>query len=70
MRSANRHLQIYCRNMDIRFVGHKNVNPIVNTLNCFDLHLNHLGTAILTVNFFNVLKSLDSKQRLKSIGSK
>ena len=32
------------------------------------LHLNHLGSPILTVNFLNVLNSLDSEQWLKSKG--
>ena len=34
------------------------------------MHLNHLCTKILTVNFLNVLNSLDSEQWLKSKGSK
>ena len=40
VRSVNRLLQIYCRNMDIRFVGHENINPSKH-LNCSGLHLNH-----------------------------
>ena len=55
--------------MDIRFVGHENINPSKH-LNRSGLHLNHLGTPILTVNFLNVLNSLDLEQRLKSKGSK
>ena len=69
MRSINRVLQIYCRNKDIRFVGHKNINPSKH-LNRSGLHVNHLDTPILTVNFLNVLNSLDSKQWLKSKGLK
>ena len=61
MRSINRVLQIYCRNKDIRFVGHKNINPSKH-LNRSGVHVNHLDTPILTVNFLNVLNSLDSKQ--------
>ena len=59
VRSVNRLLRIYCRNMDMRFVGHENINPSKH-LNRSGLHLNHLGTPILTVNFLNVLNSLDS----------
>ena len=47
--------------MDIRFVGHENIYPNKH-LNCFGLHFNHLGTPILTVNFLNVLNSLDLEQ--------
>ena len=61
MGSVNRVLQIYCRNMGMRFVGHENINPRKH-MNHSDLHLNHLGTPILTVNFLNVLNSLDSEQ--------
>ena len=61
VRSVNRLLRIYCRNMDMRFVGHENINPSKH-LNRSGLHLNHLGTPILTVNFLNVLNSLDSEQ--------
>ena len=61
VRSVNRLLRIYCRNMDICFVGPENINPS-KYLNCSDLHLYHLGTPILTVNFLNVLNSLDSEQ--------
>ena len=46
--------------MDMRFVGHENINPSKH-LNCSGLHLNHLGTPILTANFLNVLNSLDSE---------
>ena len=46
---------------NICFVGHENINPSKH-LNLSGLHLNHLGTPILTVNFFNVLNSLDSEQ--------
>ena len=35
VRSVNRLLQIYCRNMDMRFVGHENINP--------SKHLNRSG---------------------------
>ena len=61
VRSVNRLLRIYCRNMDMRFVGHENINPSKH-LNCSGLHLNHLGTPILIVNFLNVLNSLDLEQ--------
>ena len=47
--------------MDMRFAGHENINPRKH-LNRFALHLNHLGTLILTVNFLNVLNNLDSEQ--------
>ena len=47
--------------MDMHFVGHENINPSKH-LNRSGLHLNHLGTPILTVNFLNVLNSLDSEQ--------
>ena len=57
VRSVNRLLRIYCRNMDMRFVGHENINPSKH-LNCSGLHLNHLGTPIFIVNFLNVLNSL------------
>ena len=46
--------------MDMRFVEHENINPSKH-LNRSGLHLNHLGTPILTVNFLNVLNSLDSE---------
>ena len=46
--------------MDIRFVGRENINPSKH-LNRSGLHLNHLGTPVLTVNFINVLNSLDSE---------
>ena len=59
VRSVNRLLQIYCRNMETRFVGHENINPSKHQ-NRSGLHLNHLGTTILTVNFLNVSNSLDS----------
>ena len=61
VRYVNRLRRIYYRNMDIGFVGHENINPSKH-LNCSGLHLNHLGTPILTVNFLNVLNSLDSEQ--------
>ena len=61
VRSVNRLLRIYCRNMDMRFVGHENINPRKH-LNRSGLHLNHLGTLILTFNFLHVLNSLDSEQ--------
>ena len=61
VRSVNRLLRIYCRNMDMRFVGHENINPSKH-LNRSGLHLNHLGTPILTARFLNVLNSLDSEQ--------
>ena len=51
VRSVNRLSQIYCRNMDIRFVGHENLN-LSKHLNRSGLYLNHLGSPILTVNFF------------------
>ena len=60
VRFVNRLLQIYCRNMDMRYVGHGNINPIKH-LNRSGLYLNYLGTPILTVNFLNVLNSLDSE---------
>ena len=47
--------------MDIRFVGHENINPSTH-LNCSGLHFNDLGTPILTVNFLNVLNRLDLEQ--------
>ena len=59
VRSVNRLLRIYCRNMVMRFVGHQNINPSKHQ-NRSGLHLNHLGTTILTVNFLNVSNSLDS----------
>ena len=59
--SANRLLRIYCRNMDVRFVGHENINPSKHPYRS-GLHLNHLGTPVVTVNFVNVLNSLDSEQ--------
>ena len=61
VRPVNRLLRIYCKNMDICFVGHENINPSKH-LNRSDLHLNHLGTPILAVNFLNVLNGLDSEQ--------
>ena len=63
MRYVSRLLQIYCRNMAIRFVGNENINPSKH-LNRSGLHLNHLATPILilTVNFLNVLYGLDSEQ--------
>ena len=50
VRSVIRLLRIYCRNMDMRFVGHENINTSKH-LNRSGLHLHHLGTPILTVNF-------------------
>ena len=50
VRSVNRLLQIYCRNMDINFVGHENINTIKH-LNRSDMHLNHLGTPIYLLIF-------------------
>ena len=47
--------------MDMCFVGHENINPS-KLLNRSGLHINHLGTPILTVNFLNVVNSLDSEQ--------
>ena len=47
--------------MDMRFAGHENINPRKH-LNRSVLHLNHLRTPILTVNFLNVLNNLDSEQ--------
>ena len=55
VRSVNRLLRIYCRNMDIRFVGHKNINPSKH-LNNSGLHLNHLVTPILDVNFLKCVE--------------
>ena len=69
VRSVNRLLRIYCRNKNMRYVGHDNINPTKH-LSRSGLHLNHLGTPILSVNFLNVLNSLDSEQLLKSKGSK
>ena len=60
VRSVNRLLRIYCRNMDMRFVGHENINPSKHQ-NRFGVYLNHLDTPTLTVNFLNVLNSLDSE---------
>ena len=40
-------------------MGYENINPS-KQLNRSGLHLNHLGAPILTVNFLNVLNSLDS----------
>ena len=68
VRSVNRLLRIYCRNLDIRFVGRENINPSKH-LNRSALHLNHLGTPVLTVNFLDVLNSLDSEQWLEWKGS-
>ena len=68
VRSVNRLLRIYCRNMVMHFVGHQNINPSKHQ-NRSGLHLNHLGTTILTVNFLNVSNSLDSVPWLKSKGS-
>ena len=48
--------------MDIRFVGHDNINPDSKHLNSSRLHLNHLDMSILSANFLNVLNSLDSEQ--------
>ena len=42
VRSVNRLSRIYCKNMDIRFVGHENINPSKH-LNRSGLHINHLG---------------------------
>ena len=47
--------------MDISFVGHENINPSKH-LNRSGVYLNHLGTPILTVNFLDVLNSLDLEQ--------
>ena len=69
VRSVNRLLRIYCRNKNLRYVGHDNINPTKH-LSRSGLHLNHLGTPILSANFLNVLNSLDSEQLLKSKGSK
>ena len=52
----------------MRFVGHQNINPSKHRY-CSGLHLNHLRTPILTVNFLNVSNSLDSEPLLKSKGS-
>ena len=54
VRFVNRFLRIYSRNMNMHFVGYENINPNKH-LNRSGLHLNHLGTPILTVNFLNVL---------------
>ena len=40
VRSVNRLLGIYCRNMDIRFVSHENINSSKHQDHS-DLHLNH-----------------------------
>ena len=61
VRSVNRLLRIYYRNMNMLFVGHENINPRKH-LNRSGLHLNHLGTPILTVNSLNALNSLDLEQ--------
>ena len=61
VRSVSRLLQIYCRNMEMHFVGHENINPSKH-MNRSQLHLNHLDTSILIVNFLNVLNGLDSEQ--------
>ena len=45
MSFVNRLLRIYCRNLNIRFVGHENINPRKH-LNRSGLHLNHLDSAI------------------------
>ena len=47
--------------MDMSFAGNENINPRKH-LNRSGLHLNHLGTLILTVNFLDVLNNLDSEQ--------
>ena len=39
VRSVNRLLRIYCRNMDMRFVGHENINP--------SKHLNRPGCILI-----------------------
>ena len=54
--------------MGIRLVGLDNINPSKH-LNRSGLHLNHLCTSILSVNFLSVLNSLDSEQWLKSKGT-
>ena len=46
--------------MGMCFVGHENINPSKH-LNHSGLHLSHLGKPILTVNFLNLLNSLDSE---------
>ena len=68
VRSVNRLLRIYCRNMDIRLVGHENIK-LSKHLNRSDMHLNYLDTPILTFIFLNVLNSLFLEQWLKSKGS-
>ena len=68
VRSVNCLSRIYCRNLDIRFVGRENINHSKH-LNRSALHLNHLGTPVLTVNFLDVLNSLDSEQWLEWKGS-
>ena len=55
VRSVNRFLRIYCRNMDMCLDGHENINPCKH-LNRSGLHLNHLGSPILTVKFFKSVK--------------
>ena len=54
--------------MGIRLVDLDNINPS-KYLNRSGLHLNHLCTSILSVNFLSVLNRLDSEQWLKSKGS-
>ena len=53
----------------MRSVGNEIINPDKH-LNRSGLHLNHLGTPILIVNFLNVLNRLETEQWLKSKGSK
>ena len=55
--------------MDMRSVGNGIINPGKH-LKRSGLHLNHLGTPILIVNFLNVLNRLETEQWLKSKGSK
>ena len=56
--------------MDMRFVGHENIN-LSKHLNRSGLHLNHLVTPVLTVNFLNVLNSVirinNSNQKARRI---
>ena len=55
VRSVNHYLQISSENINIRFIGHENINPS-KYLNRSDQHLSHLRAPIfLTVNFLNIL---------------
>ena len=58
VRTLNHLLRIYCKNSDIGFLSHENINPKKHCNNS-GLHLNYLGNPILTVNFLNAMNDLD-----------